>query len=195
MEEKQGLDIDGQEISLGPFKNKPPRERDNRRSSSGEAGKSKVLFIGNLNYDSTEDGVKEYFPNATAVRILTHQDTGRSKGFGFVEFSNAEDAQKAFDERKGEVDEVEDSTGVEGAVVEDSVEGEVEEDFGGAEVDSEVVEVIEEGEVVLEVVGEETEVEGAEDEAGDLYRDLAKRQLLMTVTEEEYLPSQLTTAF
>jgi RNA recognition motif-containing protein len=56
------------------------------------------LYVGNLSYNTNEDGLKELFSaygTPDSVRILTDRDTGRSKGFGFVEYSNDEDAKAA----------------------------------------------------------------------------------------------------
>lgn len=62
------------------------------------------LFIGSLAYATTDDGLKAFFeaigPVASA-RVITDRETGRSKGFGFVEFENEADNQKAVDELNG----------------------------------------------------------------------------------------------
>lgn len=56
------------------------------------------LYVGNLPYQLTVDELKEFFVgagNVTDAAIITDRDTGRSKGFGFVEFANDEDASRA----------------------------------------------------------------------------------------------------
>lgn len=56
------------------------------------------LYVGNLSYTSNEDDLKALFAQAGTVKsvtIITDRDTGRSKGFGFVEMETAEEAQKA----------------------------------------------------------------------------------------------------
>jgi RNA recognition motif-containing protein len=56
------------------------------------------LYVGNLPYTATEDELRELFSQAgtvTSVVIITDRDTGRSKGFGFVEMSSPAEAQKA----------------------------------------------------------------------------------------------------
>ena len=58
----------------------------------------KKLFVGSLNYDTTEESLKEYFSQAGAVEsavIIMDKMSGRSKGFGFVEMSTEEEAKKA----------------------------------------------------------------------------------------------------
>lgn len=58
------------------------------------------LYIGSLAYSTTEDGLKSAFsaigPVLSAI-IIKDRETGRSKGFGFVEMENEEDVQKAID--------------------------------------------------------------------------------------------------
>ena len=61
---------------------------------------SNKLYVGGVPYSSTEDGLKEYFSAAGSVesaKIITDKMTGRSKGFGFVEMSSDEEAQKAIE--------------------------------------------------------------------------------------------------
>ncbi len=61
---------------------------------------NKKLYVGGLSYDTTEDSLKEAFSKAGAVdsaTIITDKMSGRSKGFGFVEMSSEEDAQKAME--------------------------------------------------------------------------------------------------
>jgi RNA recognition motif-containing protein len=58
------------------------------------------LFVGNLSYSSTEDGLRDLFSQAGTVssaQIINDKFSGRSKGFGFVEMASEEDAQKAID--------------------------------------------------------------------------------------------------
>ncbi len=63
------------------------------------------LYVGNLNYDVTEDQLKELFAQHGEIKdivIIKDKFTGRSKGFGFVEFATSESAQKAVDALNGE---------------------------------------------------------------------------------------------
>ena len=58
---------------------------------------AKKMFVGNLSFQTTESDVRAAFEQYGAVEsvaIITDRDTGRSKGFGFVEMSE-EDANKA----------------------------------------------------------------------------------------------------
>ena len=61
---------------------------------------SKRLFIGNLPYTIDEAGLKELFSEVgtvTECTLITDRDSGRSKGFAFVEFDSDEEADKAIE--------------------------------------------------------------------------------------------------
>jgi len=68
----------------------------------------KKLYVGNLSYGATESTIRSLFENHGAVEsvnLITDRDTGRSKGFGFVEMTNDAEAQKAITALNGkEVD-------------------------------------------------------------------------------------------
>lgn len=56
------------------------------------------LYVGNLNYDVTSDQLTELFSQAGKVVdavVITDRYSGRSRGFGFVEMSSKEEADKA----------------------------------------------------------------------------------------------------
>ena len=58
----------------------------------------KNIFVGNLNFHATEEGVRSLFEQYGAVnsaRIMTDRETGRSRGFAFVEMENEAEADKA----------------------------------------------------------------------------------------------------
>jgi cold-inducible RNA-binding protein len=62
------------------------------------------LYVGNLPFDTTEDDLRELFSSDGEVRdvsLVTDRDTGRSRGFGFVEFANDDDGRKAIDRLNG----------------------------------------------------------------------------------------------
>jgi RNA recognition motif-containing protein len=70
---------------------------------------SKRLFVGNLSWDTQEDDLIAAFEKdgrqVTSARIMTDRDTGRSRGFAFVEMATDEDAQAAIQAMDGvEVD-------------------------------------------------------------------------------------------
>ena len=68
----------------------------------------KKLYVGNLSYGATESSIRSLFESYGAVEsvnLITDRDTGRSKGFGFVEMTNDAEAQRAIGALNGkEVD-------------------------------------------------------------------------------------------
>jgi|SRR3989344_1840509 len=58
----------------------------------------KKLYVGGLSYSTTQDTLRDSFAQSgtvTSATIIMDKMTGRSKGFGFVEMENDEDADKA----------------------------------------------------------------------------------------------------
>ena len=59
------------------------------------------LFIGNINHNATENDLQDHFSGAgtvLSVNIIQDKFTGKSRGFGFVEMSSPDEAQKAISE-------------------------------------------------------------------------------------------------
>ncbi len=59
---------------------------------------AKKLYVGNLSYDTTQEAIRALFEQAgevSEVTLITDRDTGRPKGFGFVEMGTEEGAQEA----------------------------------------------------------------------------------------------------
>jgi cold-inducible RNA-binding protein len=64
----------------------------------GENDMSKKLYVGNLSYSITDANLAEMFAahgTVQSAQIIKDRDTGRSKGFGFVEMGTEEEAQAA----------------------------------------------------------------------------------------------------
>jgi RNA recognition motif-containing protein len=63
------------------------------------------LYVGNLPYDTDEDAIKAFFEaggrQVTQVKIVTDRDTGRPRGFAFVEMADDGQAKAAIDELNG----------------------------------------------------------------------------------------------
>jgi RNA recognition motif-containing protein len=62
------------------------------------------IYVGNLSYDATEDDLRQAFANNGEVvnaNIIKDKNTGRSRGFGFVEMSSDEEGQAAIDGLNG----------------------------------------------------------------------------------------------
>ena len=64
----------------------------------------KKIYVGNLAYGVTKDDLKKTFSEYGSVSeaiLIEDRDTGRSKGFGFVEMENSSEADKAIKELDG----------------------------------------------------------------------------------------------
>ncbi len=56
------------------------------------------LYVGNLSFDTQENDLRELFAQhgeVVSANVVTDRDTGRSRGFGFVEMSSEEEARNA----------------------------------------------------------------------------------------------------
>ncbi|TFK64699.1 RNA-binding domain-containing protein [Pluteus cervinus] len=104
-----GQEIDGRAVNIDRSTPRTPMDRkdaSNKRAKSfgDETGPpSSTLFIGNLSFSVDEDAVWNTFTDygVKSVRLPTDRDTGRPKGFGYVEFESVDGAKKAFEELAG----------------------------------------------------------------------------------------------
>ena len=65
----------------------------------------KKLYVGNLSYGTTDSELRKLFEEYGSVesaQVIVDRDSGRSKGFGFVEMSNGQEAQAAIDGLNGQ---------------------------------------------------------------------------------------------
>jgi RNA recognition motif-containing protein len=64
----------------------------------------KKLFVGGLSWSTDDDGLRqafERFGNLSDAKVITDRETGRSRGFGFVTFDDADAAKNAMTEMDG----------------------------------------------------------------------------------------------
>lgn len=62
------------------------------------------LFVGSLSWNTTDDSLKEFFSSVGTVisaSVIIDRDSGRSKGYGFVEMSNDDEAKAAIEQLNG----------------------------------------------------------------------------------------------
>ncbi|MGH9773986.1 MAG: RNA recognition motif domain-containing protein [Candidatus Acidiferrales bacterium] len=63
------------------------------------------LYVGNLSFDTTDEGLQQLFTGGgfqvESARVIREKDTGRSRGFGFVELGSGEDAARAISQLNG----------------------------------------------------------------------------------------------
>ncbi|KAJ2863670.1 nuclear localization sequence binding protein [Coemansia aciculifera] len=93
------FDMDGRDVRVDKAEkassSKPARGDANAASNSTP---SATLFIGNMSFNTTEDSLREAFAECGTVvsaRIPTDRETGRMKGFGYIEFDSVEAATEA----------------------------------------------------------------------------------------------------
>ncbi len=62
------------------------------------------IYVGNLSYEATEEELQQTFAefgSVVSANIIKDRDSGRSKGFAFIEMENQEDGEKAIQELDG----------------------------------------------------------------------------------------------
>lgn len=62
------------------------------------------IYVGNLEYKVSDNDLREIFEEfgeVTSAKVITDRETGRSKGFGFVEMADEDDANNAIEELDG----------------------------------------------------------------------------------------------
>lgn len=72
---------------------------------SKEDHMGKKIYVGNLSYNTYEDGLRSVFQNygtVVSAKIITDRDSGQSKGFGFVEMGSDEEARAAIGALNGQ---------------------------------------------------------------------------------------------
>ena len=88
----------------GPRRTDDPSKERTRKDSREGGIMSKNIYVGNLPYDTTGDDLVELFQTYGAVtsgQVIIDKFSGRSRGFGFVEMANDEEAQAAIDALNG----------------------------------------------------------------------------------------------
>ncbi|CAK9438934.1 uncharacterized protein LODBEIA_P31580 [Lodderomyces beijingensis] len=82
------------------FEGRP--EKDSTTTQSSKLPPSRILFVGNLSFDTTQDNLEEHFRHCgeiAKIRMATFQDTGKCKGFAFVDFKNEAGAVAAMESK------------------------------------------------------------------------------------------------
>lgn len=111
-EAKKDTELDGRTINLDYAKprdanSQAPREKAQTRARSfGDqtSPESNTLFIGNLVFGVDENAVREVFEgqgHIQGIRLPTDAETGRPKGYGYVEFSSVDEARQALNDLQG----------------------------------------------------------------------------------------------
>ncbi|KAF8239450.1 RNA-binding domain-containing protein [Tricholoma matsutake] len=101
-----GQEIDGRAVNIDRSQAQDrtqAREKRAQAFNDETSPPSTTLFVGNLSFGVTEDTVWSFFNEwgVKSVRLPTDRETGRPKGFGYVEFEDIEGAKKAFEGAAG----------------------------------------------------------------------------------------------
>ena len=99
---EEDLELDGRKLGLSWADDRKRNERE--RHSNIE--KTKIIFVGNLSYNSTESSIEEFFSDCGKIeniRIAKNQD-GKMKGFCHVAFEDEEAVDKALEKNNEELD-------------------------------------------------------------------------------------------
>lgn len=74
------------------------QNQQNRQSQSQSQANSRSVFVGNIPYEATEEQIQEIFSQVGPVvtfRLVFDRDTGKPKGYGFVEYRDSQTALSA----------------------------------------------------------------------------------------------------
>ena len=101
-----GTEIDGRAVNIDrstQVDRSQAREKRAKAFGDSTSPPSSTLFVGNLSFSVTEDAVWAFFNDygVKSVRLPTDRETGRPKGFGYVEFEDVDGAKKAFEASNG----------------------------------------------------------------------------------------------
>ncbi|KAF4574485.1 hypothetical protein EYR36_005821 [Pleurotus pulmonarius] len=103
-----GTELDGRNIKVDKSQElDKSKQRENRAKAFGDSTSppSQTLFVGNLSFGVSEDSLWEFFGeygSVKNVRLPTDRESGRPKGFGYVEFDDVESATKAYEGANGQ---------------------------------------------------------------------------------------------
>lgn len=105
LEKFQGKEIDGRAVKLDLSTPRQPNPAARAKQFGDVASApSSTLFVGNISWNTTEDMLWEHFGQyggVSSVRIPTDRDSGKPKGFGYVEFTDIEGAKKGYEGGSG----------------------------------------------------------------------------------------------
>ncbi|XP_015787976.1 RNA-binding protein 39 [Tetranychus urticae] len=100
------LALNGHKLCDYPIIIQPTQAEKNRAAASVQRGVSGPmrLYVGSLHFNITEDmlrGIFEPFGRIDKIELMKDPETGRSKGYGFITFHDAEDGKKALEQLNG----------------------------------------------------------------------------------------------
>lgn len=100
--EEENLELDGRKLGLSWAEDRKRNEREHQSNIE----KTKIIFVGNLSYTSTESSIEEFFADCgkiESVRIAKNPE-GKMKGFCHIAFEDEEAVDKALEKNNQELD-------------------------------------------------------------------------------------------
>lgn len=94
--------LNGRNLLIKNSKSFDGRPDKNDLVSMSKNPPSRILFVGNLSFDTTDDLLRKHFQHCgeiVKIRMATFQDSGKCKGFAFVDFKNEEAATNALKDK------------------------------------------------------------------------------------------------
>merc|ERR1711991_481349 len=98
--EKDGEELDERSIKIELSKPQTKSQNNNKKTNlvKTKPKDCKTVFVGNLSYDADDNEIEKFFKscgNIKSIRIVTDAESGRSRGFGYVEFDDTDAVDKA----------------------------------------------------------------------------------------------------
>lgn len=109
---KKDVDLDGRPLNVDFANARPTNDGSNRDRAQSRASafgdqlspESDTLFIGNISFNADESMIESTFSDygsILGIRLPTDPESGRPKGFGYVQFSSVDEARAALEAQKG----------------------------------------------------------------------------------------------
>jgi len=105
LDAENGVDLDGRTLKVN-FSGERPAGEKSYGASRGGSGGSNVVFVGNLGFRTTENGIRDFFYECGEIKDvrISLDEEGRSRGFAYVEFENSQAAKSALEYNGAELD-------------------------------------------------------------------------------------------
>lgn len=95
-------ELNGRKLLIKDAKNFKGRPDKNDPVANSKNPPSRILFVGNLSFDTTDEQLQKHFQHCgeiKRIRMATFEDTGKCKGFAFLDFANEESCIKAMKDK------------------------------------------------------------------------------------------------
>jgi len=108
LDAENGVDLDGRTLKVNFSGERPAGEKSYGASRGGAGGSSEsnTVFVGNLGFRTTENGIREFFYDCGEIKDvrISLDEEGRSRGFAYVEFETSQAAKTALEYNGADLD-------------------------------------------------------------------------------------------